>query len=102
SQRVIVNGGTSCYGTSIRRLRERGTAAHSTVEIAGQNSSEVWSGFRVGRRARPFGVAVSESSVCCSHDGYRFLKGRPTHRRCWTFAAGELAVDDVVSLGSLP
>jgi hypothetical protein len=102
SQRVVVNGGTSCYGASAQRLRERGTAAHSTVQLAGENSSEVWSGFRVGRRARPLEVAINEWQVCGSHDGYRFLQGRPEHRRCWRFGAGDLIVDDVVSTPSVP
>jgi uncharacterized heparinase superfamily protein len=31
--RVIVNSGTSEYGNSKERLRQRGTSAHSTVEI---------------------------------------------------------------------
>ena len=64
-QRVIVNGGTSRYGSGPERLAERGTAAHSTVQIDGADSSEVWGGFRVARRARPLDVAVSvpDSSV---------------------------------------
>lgn len=58
-QRVIVNGGTSRYGTGPERLAERGMAAHSTVQLDGADSSEVWGGFRVARRARPREVAVS-------------------------------------------
>ena len=73
-QRLIVNGGTSGYGLGPERQRERGTAAHSTVVIDGQDSSEVWAGFRVARRARPFGLAMStradEAVLACSHDGY--------------------------------
>ncbi|MCF7980241.1 MAG: heparinase II/III-family protein [Chromatiaceae bacterium] len=59
-QRLIVNGGTSRYGTGPERLAERGTAAHSTVQIDGADSSEVWGGFRVARRARPFDVVVND------------------------------------------
>ena len=59
-QRVIVNGGTSRYGTGPERLAERGTAAHSTVQIDGTDSSEVWGGFRVARRAQPFDVMVGD------------------------------------------
>ena len=44
SQRVIVNSGTSCYGISEERLRQRATAAHNTVVINDENSSEVWGG----------------------------------------------------------
>jgi|SRR5579872_5006594 len=102
SQRVIVNGGTSCYGSSAQRACERGTAAHSTVQVAGTDSSEVWSGFRVGRRARPSPVKITDWEVCCSHDGYRFLPGRPVHRRCWRLGVGELVVDDTVTKCKYP
>ena len=98
----IVNGGTSCYGTSARRLQERGTAAHSTVQVAGQNSSEVWSGFRVGRRARPLNLEVGAAHVSASHDGYRWLPGKPLHTRAWRIVEGGLEVEDRVSAPGLP
>ena len=93
-RRVVVNGGTSCYGLSAQRSRERGTAAHSTVEVAGQNSSEVWSGFRVGRRARPVGLTVQGTRISCAHDGYRHLPGAPLHHRTWELDDGALRVED--------
>jgi uncharacterized heparinase superfamily protein len=92
--RLIVNGGTSCYGVSERRQRERGTAAHSTVEVAGLDSSEVWSGFRVGRRARVSPISVEGWSVSASHDGYRFLAGSPRHFRRFGFSPKSLLVED--------
>jgi uncharacterized heparinase superfamily protein len=94
--RVIANGGTSCYGTGPRRAYERGTAAHNTVEVAGQNSSEVWAGFRVGRRAKPRDLDISDSAIRCSHDGYTFLPGMPVHTRRWGLADTSLTVDDTV------
>lgn len=99
-RRVIVNGGTSCYGTGTRRLHERSTAAHSTVEVAGRDSSEVWSGFRVGRRARIRSLVVGEEIVDASHDGYRYLPGAPLHRRRWEFSVRGLDVVDHVSPGA--
>src|SRR5690606_9343789 len=57
-RRVFVNGGTSTYEANAERLRQRGTAAHNTVVVDGQDSSEVWSAFRVARRARPWGADV--------------------------------------------
>ena len=51
-KRTLVNRGISQYGIEVRQV-ERGTAAHNTVVINNENSSEVWSGFRVARRARP-------------------------------------------------
>lgn len=99
-QRVIVNSGTSRYGLGPEREWERATAAHSTVEVDGQNSSEVWSGFRVARRARPFAVAIRKADVAitveAAHDGYRRLSGRPVHRRAWSLGPGGLAVRDEV------
>ncbi len=101
-QRLVVNGGTSCYGLSAQRLAERGTAAHSTVQVAGQDSSEVWSGFRVGRRARPVDLKVGEAEFSCAHDGYRHLAGRPRHHRSWRMTEHELHVDDQVTGGEHP
>jgi uncharacterized heparinase superfamily protein len=91
---LVVNGGTSCYGVGRQRQIERGTAAHSTVEVAGIDSSEVWSGFRVGRRARPLDLQVADGKISCAHDGYRHLAGAPLHRRNWHMARGMLRVED--------
>jgi uncharacterized heparinase superfamily protein len=100
-QRVIVNGGTSRYGLGPQRLQERSTSAHSTVEVAGQDSSEVWGGFRVARRARPFAlqtdVRPDRLRVECSHDGYRRLAGQPIHRRVWLMGTDGLTVTDTVT-----
>lgn len=91
---LIVNRGTSVYGTGSRRQVERGTAAHSTVQIGSHDSSEVWSGFRVGRRARPGPVRIDGWNVDCSHDGYAHLPGAPIHRRRWQFEADALLIED--------
>ncbi len=97
-QRVIVNSGTSIYGTGAERHRQRGTAAHSTVVIDGENSSEVWSGFRVARRASVSKLKSVESSSYISlsacHDGYNRLRGRPVHRRDWRVSEGALEIQD--------
>ena len=105
-QRVIVNGGTSRYGLGPERLRERETVSHSTVEVDGQSSSEVWGGFRVARRAYPFALEVVERpevlSVACSHDGYTRLQGKPVHRRSWQLSPSHLEVADSVSGSGCP
>jgi uncharacterized heparinase superfamily protein len=97
-ERAIVNGGTSVYEPGTVRLAERGTAAHSTVVIDGEDSSEVWASFRVARRAHPIDLSIEHGEerlqVACSHDGYRRLRGRPIHRRTWTLASGTLRIED--------
>jgi len=102
-ERIIVNGGTSVYGSGRQRQFERSTAAHSTVEIDGENSSEVWAGFRVGRKARVCDLETIADSdavrVSAAHDGYRWLAGAPLHRRTWRLADRELMVSDAISAG---
>jgi uncharacterized heparinase superfamily protein len=96
-QRVLVNSGTSQYGAGAERLRQRGTAAHNTVVVDDADSSEVWGGFRVARRARPIDFRLTqgqEVAVRCSHDGYRRLAGHPTHTREWRFRSTGLTVED--------
>ncbi|MCF7914822.1 MAG: heparinase II/III family protein [Spirochaetaceae bacterium] len=48
----LVDTGTSTYEAGPRRLYERSTAAHNTVMIDGEEQSELWSSFRVARRAK--------------------------------------------------
>lgn len=100
-QRIFVNSGTSCYGISERRQFERSTRAHNSVEINGCNSSEVWSSFRVARRAYPFGLSVNETtknlSIRCSHTGYKRLTGSPVHSREWQIDEDKISIKDKVT-----
>ncbi|NLA68344.1 MAG: heparinase, partial [Gammaproteobacteria bacterium] len=100
-RRVLVNGGTSTYEAGPLRLRQRGTAMHNTVEVDGQDSSEVWSSFRVARRARPMKVRwASEGNLLMlegAHSGYWRLPGRVVHSRRWELSEAGLAVVDVLS-----
>jgi uncharacterized heparinase superfamily protein len=99
-RRVFVNSGTSEYGLSAERQRQRGTAAHNTLVIDGENSSEVWAGFRVARRARARLLSArgddAAVTVVGEHDGYRRLGGRNLHRRCWSLTAREVRIEDTV------
>lgn len=98
-RRVIVNGGTSTYAPGPERDRQRGTAAHSTVEVDGANSTDVWAGFRVARRARPFDVRSGESDLGVwaegAHDGYQHRSGL-LHRRTWLLEPSGLVVTDTL------
>ena len=59
-QRFFVNLGVSTYETSKRRLLERSTKSHNTVEINKKNSSDVWSSFRVASRASTFDLKTKK------------------------------------------
>jgi uncharacterized heparinase superfamily protein len=99
-RRVFVNSGTSEYGVGAERQRQRGTAAHNTLVLDGEDSSEVWAAFRVARRARARLLGVrsenSQFTVTGEHDGYRRLSGRNLHRRRWTLNARELLIEDSI------
>jgi uncharacterized heparinase superfamily protein len=101
TQRLIVNSGTSCYGSSDRRHFERSTRAHNSVEIDGCSSSEVWSSFRVARRAYPFGLKITSSgsvlAVECSHNGYKRLSGSPIHKRNWIIDQNKVIIKDHIT-----
>lgn len=89
---IIVDTGTSTYEIGPRRAWERSTAAHNTVEVEGQSSSEVWAGFRVGRRARTTVSEASETRWTASHDGYRRLG--IIHQRTWVNKPMEISILD--------
>lgn len=95
-QRVFVNSGTSTYSPGVRRSWQRSTAAHNTVTVDQENSSEVWDAFRVARRARPLCVHadLSQGVVSAGHDGYQRLPGRVTHYRTWRLTKEGFRVDD--------
>lgn len=98
--RVFVNSGTSVYGLGSERLLQRQTASHNTVVVDGTDSSEIWSGFRVARRATPSSPVLScaedEILLSCSHNGYQRLPGRVTHSRSWLSSHEKLTIKDTL------
>jgi len=105
-RRFVVDSGVGeYYGDKAWRDYERGTRAHNTVEIDGENQSDVWGQFRVGRRARPRDVRWrDEQSLAilrASHDGYGRLPGRPRHTRTVIETDGGfwLVVDEIRGAG---
>lgn len=98
---AIVDTGTSSYQNVDVRRHERSTAAHNTVEIDGENSTEVYGSFRAGRRANVSLQSVDDRAggihITAEHDGYRHLEASPRHRRTWTFTDDHVEIRDVVT-----
>lgn len=84
---IIVDSGVNGYAATPERLRVRKTAAHNTLQIGDVDSSEVWSSFRVGRRARVSSASYDETEerviFQAEHDGFSHLAGSPIHKRSW-------------------
>lgn len=104
-RRFAVNSGTSTYDEGPLREWQRSTAAHNTLELNGESSSEMWGSFRVGRRARtkvvPPGSLPGDSPepggalrYAALHDGYRKLLPGTQVMRIWELSEREFAWTD--------
>jgi len=89
---IIVDTGTSTYEVSSLRNRERSTSAHNTVEINDVDSSEVWGGFRVAKRAKIISLQEKDDQVSAIHDGYK--KFGVLHQRSFQLKNGRFIVED--------
>lgn len=78
---VIVDTGTSTYQVDNRRAIERSTFSHNTIVINNSDSSEVWGGFRVGRRAVVKRYTDSATNLLAEHDGFKRFGVK--HAREW-------------------
>ena len=72
---IIVDTGVSTYEKNDRRQLERSTNSHNCIVLGG-NSSDVWSGFRVGKRAVVKIGLDDDQKLIASHDGFDTLVSR--------------------------
>jgi uncharacterized heparinase superfamily protein len=99
NQRVFVNSGISEYGLNEERLRQRKTAAHNTVVVNNLDSSQVWSGFRVAKRAcvlnRIVNPTVNNSArFSAEHNGFKKQGVNCIHHREWLAEHGSITITD--------
>ena len=88
----IVDTGLSTYESNARRTLERSTNSHNTVEINGQDQSEVWGGFRVANRARVIHLKEEDNVIESTHDGYK--REGILHTRKWTYNSHTIILED--------
>lgn len=92
---LIIDSGTFTYKIGEDRNRYRSTLAHNTVEIDNKNSSDVWGGFRVGKRAKSlvsnYVNSHEYSYISAYHDGYCKVlkKDRIIHKREIVYVKGK-------------
>ena len=100
-KRVIVNSGISTYKSGSDRNIQRGTQAHSTITIDDTDSSEVWGGFRVAKRAKVFNINIikeeNDFKFSACHDGYKRLNEKVVHCREWSVSENLLVVKDNIT-----
>jgi len=91
----IVDTGISTYEESERRITERSTAAHNTVIVNGEEQTEVWKSFRVGRRAHITDLNEGSNFITAEHDGFKHVGIRHTRRFEWN--KNKLHINDLIS-----
>jgi hypothetical protein len=98
NQPIIVDTGISTYEKNERRQIERSTASHNTVNLKGMNSSEVWGGFRVARRAIVSIHKENFNYIEASHNGYKKLG--IVHTRSFLKLGNSFEVIDKITLST--
>jgi Heparinase II/III-like protein/Heparinase II/III N-terminus len=91
----IIDAGTSTYQNNEIRQSERSTAAHNTVQIGNFEQSEMWSSFRVGRRAKAKVLSENKQEIIASHDGYKRRLGI-THERTYKIENQRVTIQDMI------
>ncbi|MCC2820940.1 heparinase II/III family protein [Lachnoclostridium pacaense] len=86
TKEILVDSGVFTYKPGRERNECRSTKAHNTIELDGQNSAEIWSAFRVGKRGHSKIITYNKNDdslvICAMHDGYRkCLKHPAIHER---------------------
>jgi Heparinase II/III-like protein/Heparinase II/III N-terminus len=88
----LVDTGISTYEKNAQRQLERSTESHNTISINGKNSSDVWGGFRVGKRASTKIIFEKEHSFCAEQTGYSPI----LHKRTFSIQNKSIEIVDVL------
>lgn len=88
----IIDPGISTYNNDLNRSKERSTFYHNTVNVNNTNSSDVWSSFRVGKKASVTIIKDFPNLVVASHNGYS--KFGVSHIREWAFNLDTINITD--------
>lgn len=92
-RQIIVDRGVSTYEKSNLRLEEKSTAAHNTICIEKKNTADVWSSFRMGRRAKFYKIENNSRTAVYEHDAYKKSFGI-IHRRKFEIQEKSIDISD--------
>jgi uncharacterized heparinase superfamily protein len=92
----LTDTGISTYEKNARRQFERSTSAHNCVVIDQTNQSEVWGGFRVGKRAEILILKDEASVLSARHNGY-LHKFKCMHEREFKFSDENITIFDLLT-----
>lgn len=89
---IIVDTGTSTYENNQRRIIERSIKSHNGVYVNEHEINQIWSSFRVGKRAKTTCHYSSNNSIIASHNGYSTFG--IIHKRIFVFEKNQIVIDD--------
>ncbi|MCP4037331.1 MAG: hypothetical protein GY733_10370 [bacterium] len=99
-QRVVTDSGVSEYIPGALRDASRTTASHATLEVDGEEQSEIWSAHRIGGRARVDVECAEADRLVASC--VTWSRPRAAHRRSFCARAGCLEIEDRIEATALP
>lgn len=91
---VVIDPGTSTYNISTQRSWERSTRAHNTITVNNTNQSDIWGGFRVGKRATCSLISADSACIEACHDGFKVLG--IIHLRTFSIVNDSLCITDKI------
>lgn len=91
----LVDTGISTYQNTLQRYRERATQSHNTVQIADYQQSEIWSVFRIGRKAKTQILEESDKKIIAQHDGFKAIG--ILHQRSFCIESPLITIEDSLS-----
>lgn len=98
-KQIVVDPGTSTYSISMQRDKERSTSSHNTVSVLGMNQSDVWGGFRVGKRARV--DLMNDDSQNLTTTVYFLGNNQISHIRSFIVSDNQLDIIDEIKTQNL-
>ena len=96
SKPFIIDPGISTYNIGKRRQWERSSEAHNSVTIGNNNVSEVWGGFRVGRRPK---VKIIKEGVdfVSAQENYQIGRLKIEHTRSVELSDSKILISDKIN-----
>lgn len=96
---ILVDSGTYTYENIPKRLEYKSSCKHNTVSVDGLEIHDIWSNFRIGRRAssKVVNLELNEDvkSISISHNG--FSKGGVDLVRNLVISENELIIKDIIT-----
>lgn len=90
---ILVDTGISTYECIPDRLLEKSTRMHNTVSFAEENQSQIWSSFRIAKRAHVSILEETDQKLIAEvawHNGI-------IHKRIFSLSKNKLVIEDFIS-----